>query len=130
MNENIFVLPGQSLLFSCLMQIIGKAHKFPFVVLLLQTLTASAPANAGEEYEANNSYFRLIGATCLTCHSADSQGAGAIPALEGLTEARIKALLHAYKTDREQGTIMNRISKALTDNEIEQVSAVIAQPVR
>ena len=112
------------------MQTIGKVHKFSFAVLFLQALATWNPASAGDGNVADNRYFRLIVATCYTCHSGGAQGATAIPELTGLTEAQVKELLTAYKTDQQQATIMNRISKALTDNEIEHVSAMIAQTAK
>ena len=107
-----------------------KAYKFLFVTLFLQTLVAWTPACAAEEQTPDRAYFRLVIATCYTCHSATGAGADAIPPLQGLSEAHIKELLTAYKTSREQATIMNRISKALTDAEIDRVSAMLGRGER
>ena len=112
------------------MQFIGKVYKISYIVLLLQTLAALNPVNASEEKGADDSYFRLITATCLTCHSAGSGDAAAIPRLDGLSAAEIKQLLNAYKSGRERVTIMNRISKALTDAEIDRISAMFGSEVR
>ena len=109
------------------MYIIGKVCKFSFVVFLLQSLAAWNPLSANEGQDAGNSYYRLIVATCHTCHRADSREAGSIPGLDGLTATQVKQLLTAYKTDREQVTIMNRISKALTDEEIGEISGMFNQ---
>ena len=106
------------------MQFIGKVYKFSYIVLFLQALAALNPVNASEEKGADDSYFRLISTTCLTCHDAGNGDAAAIPRLDGLRAAEIKQLLNAYKSDRERGTIMNRISKALTDTEIDGISAM------
>ena len=112
------------------MQFIGKVYKFSSVVLLLQTLAALNPVNASEEKGADDSYFRLITTTCLTCHSAGNGKAAAIPRLDGLSAAEIKRLLNAYKSGRERVTIMNRISKALTDAEIDRISAMFGSEAR
>ena len=106
------------------MHIIGTVCKFSFVVFLLPSLVAWNPVSGREGEDADNSYFRLIVANCYTCHSADSRAPVSIPQLDDLTAAEIKQLLIAYKTDREQATIMNRISKALTDGEIDGISAM------
>lgn len=111
------------------MHIIGRINKFPLVILLLQTLSAWNPAGAQEAQAPDSAYYRLVVATCYTCHSATGDGAGAIPPLEGLSGTRIKELLTAYKTGREQATIMNRISKALTDTEIDRISAMLGGEV-
>ena len=112
------------------MHIIGRINKFPFVMLFLQTLAAWNPAGAQEEQAPDSAYFRLVVATCYTCHSATGDGVDAIPPLQGLSEAHIKELLTAYKTGREQATIMNRISKALTDAEIDRISAMLGRGER
>ena len=113
------------------MRIIGRMNKFPFVILLLQALAAWNPAHAaGEEQAPESAYFDLVIATCHTCHSATGAGAGAIPPLQGLSEAQIRELMIAFKTDREQATIMNRISKALTDAEIGRISAMLGREER
>ena len=112
------------------MHIIGRINKFPFVMLFLQALAAWNPAGAQEEQAPDSAYYRLVVATCYTCHSATSDGAGAIPPLEGLSGTYIKELLTAYKTGREQATIMNRISKALTDTEIDRISAMLGGEAR
>ena len=106
----------------------GNLYKFSCItVLLLQSLIACNPARAGED--PDKAYFQLVAATCRTCHSADSREAMAIPALDGLSATEIKQLLTAYKTDQKQATIMNRISKALTGEEIDGVSVMFNQIV-
>lgn len=112
------------------MQCIGKAYKFSYIVLLLQTLAALNPVNASEEKGADDRYFRLITTTCLTCHSDGNGKAAAIPRLDGLSAAEIKQLLNAYKSGRERATIMNRISKALTGTEIDRISAMFGTETR
>ena len=100
------------------------------LTLLLQALAIWNPAGAGEEQAPDSAYLRLLVATCYTCHSgADHEGA-AIPRIEGLAQARVRELLTAFKTDTERVTIMNRISKALTDAEIDRVSAMLSREER
>ena len=112
------------------MQMTCKVYKFLFITLFLQILAAWHPARAAEEQAPEIAYFRLVIATCYTCHSATGAGADAIPPLQGLSETYIKELLTAYKTGQEQATIMNRISKALTDAEIDRISAMLGRGER
>ena len=120
-RANHFILP--------VMENPRNLYTFSYIaVLLLQFIITSNPVSAEED--PDKTYFRLITATCLTCHSADSRAAVSIPKLDGLTAAEIKQLLIAYKTDREQGTIMNRISKALTDGEIDGISGMFYQTAK
>lgn len=111
------------------MQITCKVYKFLFVTLFLQSLAVCHASTAAEQ-APEIAYFRLVIATCYTCHSATGDGADAIPPLQGLSETYIKELLTAYKTGREQATIMNRISKALTDAEIDRISAMLGRGER
>ncbi len=106
----------------------GHYKNFYIALALLQSLIACNPARAGED--PDKAYFQLVTATCLTCHSDDSRDEEAISALDDLSAARIKQLLIAYKTDQKQTTIMNRISKALTDEEIDRISAMFNQTAR
>ena len=112
------------------MHIIGSLYKISFVIFLLQFLTAWNPVRASEAQDAHNNYFRLIVANCYTCHSAGERAAVSIPKLDGLTAAQVKQLLVAYKTDQEQATIMNRISKALTDGEIDGISVMFSHTAK
>ena len=89
--------------------------------LLLCAIAAGPAALATEAVDAAR--LRLIAATCQTCHSAP-QDASAIPGFEGLAPEALRALLHAYKTDKIPATIMDRIAKGLTDEEIAGISAM------
>lgn len=89
--------------------------------LLLCALAAGHAAIATEV--ADGARLRLIVATCQTCHSAPQDGA-AIPGLEDLAPDALRALLEAYKTGKTPATIMDRIAKGLTDEEIAGISAL------
>ena len=99
-------------------------------LLLLLVPAAGNPASAEERQEPEPAYFRLLVATCYTCHSAENKDEGAIPGLHGLSETDINELLKAYKSDRERGTIMNHVSKALTDAEIDRLSTMLGRRER
>lgn len=105
------------------MDSLGNLYKFSYITLsILQSLVACSPVNA--DTRLDQSYLQLIAVTCHTCHSANNRETGAIPNLDHLTAEQVKQLLVAYKTDQEKVTIMNRIAKALTDDEIDQLSAL------
>ena len=104
------------------MDVSGNFHKFSYVALaLLQSLITCNPAQADEE--PDGSHLRLITATCYTCHSDNSDKA-AIPSLDSRPTGEIKQLLTDYKTDQKQATVMSRIARALTDDEIDRISAM------
>lgn len=90
--------------------------------LLFCASAAGGPAVLATE-AADAARLRLIVATCQTCHSAPQDGA-AIPRLESLAPNALRALLEAYKTGKTPATIMDRIAKGLTDEEIAGISAM------
>ncbi len=92
--------------------------------LLLPTLLAGSAAAAGAA--ADRDRLRLLAATCLTCHSAADPDA-AIPPLGALSAARIQRLLETYRADRNEGAVMNNISRALDDEEIAQLSRMLGR---
>jgi cytochrome c553 len=63
---------------------------------------------------------------CVGCHGPNGAGIGAEARLAGRDAAELEALLHAYRTDARQGTIMNRIARGYTDAELAAVSAFFA----
>jgi cytochrome subunit of sulfide dehydrogenase len=63
---------------------------------------------------------------CLGCHGPRGQGIGAGARLAGRDAAELESILQAYRADRRQGTIMNRIARGYTDAEIAAVSAFFA----
>ena len=93
--------------------------------VLLCLLLTWVPAGAGENLI--DPYHQLIIATCYTCHSSEHDGPDTIPGLHGQSATGIRDKLLAYKNDREQGTMMNRVSKALTDAEIDRISAILGR---
>ncbi len=65
---------------------------------------------------------QAIGFTCAGCHGTDGDSQGSAPSLQGKDAERLKEMLMDYKTDKEQGTVMNRIAKGYSDEEIAAVS--------
>ena len=86
------------------------------LVIVLSTLALSAPAAADETAPAN------LANACAGCHSPDGRGPGPIPAINKLTAADISTMLRAFKSDEVVATIMNRIAKGYTDDEIDAIA--------
>lgn len=108
----------------------GKTGGRPAVKLglapaLLLCALAAGPAVLATE-AADAARLRLIVATCQICHSAPQDGAAipGIPGLESLAPDALRALLEAYKTGKTPATIMDRIAKGLTDEEIAGISVL------
>lgn len=96
--------------------------KFGLAPALLLCAMAAGPAVLATE-AVDAARLRLIVATCQTCHGGP-QDAASIPGLEGLAPEALRALLEAYKTGKTPATIMDRIAKGLTDEEIAGISVL------
>ncbi|MGR8931084.1 MAG: c-type cytochrome [Gammaproteobacteria bacterium] len=71
---------------------------------------------------------RAIALNCMTCHRQSSENApGQIPSLAGLSEHQIKQVLLDFKYDRKQATLMPRIAKGYSDQELSEVAAHLAR---
>lgn len=63
---------------------------------------------------------------CYVCHGPDGKSAGPIVSLAGLPKDHIVRQMTEFKTDRRPGTIMNRIAKGYTDEQIAAIAEFIA----
>ena len=62
---------------------------------------------------------RMLSETCAGCHGTDGASGGpAIPTIAGMNGEYFVELMQGYRGDEVYGTIMNRIAKAYTDEEI------------
>lgn len=68
-----------------------------------------------------------LATACFTCHGTDGKSPGAIPSLHGKTAAYIEQKLQAFKTDRQQVTLMNRIAKGYSDREIASIAKFLGR---
>lgn len=78
----------------------------------------SAPLQADE---ASDTRAFMLAASCFGCHGTDGKSTGSIPALHGKSRNFIVTALQEYKTDASQGTVMNRLAKGYSDEEIELI---------
>ena len=85
---------------------------------------ASFADNHGGAMEMSNG--SIIGSTCMGCHGFEGKGSGNIPRLAGLPKAVTAGKMLAYKSDGQKGTVMNRIAKGYSDEEIQAVSEFFA----
>ena len=64
---------------------------------------------------------------CLNCHQAQAADSK-IPVLDHLSSARIYALLLDFKYDRSPATLMPRIAKGYSDDELAAVAGYLGRP--
>lgn len=60
----------------------------------------------------------MLANPCAGCHGPNSASSEPIPTLKGLPGSYIISAMQAFKTDKRKGTVMNRIAKGYTDEEI------------
>lgn len=65
-----------------------------------------------------------IALNCRNCHSADSSG---IPSLQALSVQQIGRMLLDYKYDKISATLMPRIAKGYSDDELRSVAAYLGR---
>jgi len=63
---------------------------------------------------------------CAACHGPDGQSQGAIPALDRLSPEDFRAAMQAFRTEERQGTVMNQITRGLSEADIEAVTTYFA----
>ncbi len=71
---------------------------------------------------------RMLAETCAGCHGPDGASAGpAIPTIGGMYGDYFVELMNGYKSGDVYGTIMGRIAKGYSEEEIELMAAFFAE---
>jgi cytochrome c553 len=61
--------------------------------------------------------------SCSGCHSANAGIDTPVPRLAGLAPAAIVAAMQAFRSGARPATVMDRIAKGFSDDEIESIAA-------
>lgn len=69
----------------------------------------------------------VLANTCAGCHGTDGKSPGPIPGLQGLPQAYLVDTMKAFRDGKRPATVMGRIAKGYTDEEIELMSAYLAK---
>ncbi|MBI3249279.1 MAG: c-type cytochrome [Deltaproteobacteria bacterium] len=64
---------------------------------------------------------------CAACHGPDGHSQGAIPSIHTLPKEQLVDSLRAFRSGARQGTVMNRIAKGLSDDDITALAAHAAR---
>ena len=91
-----------------------KPNLFALTLVAAAMLTSQA-ATAGASGET-------IAYTCNGCHGTDGISKGAAPKLKGMPADYHAKSLKDFKSGEKPATIMNRIAKGYSDEEIEAVA--------
>jgi cytochrome subunit of sulfide dehydrogenase len=102
--------------------------------MMRNTITKSALLATGLMLSVQSSAeptAEALGYTCAGCHGTNGASTGnAIPSLAGLSEGYLIGAMNAYREDERSSTIMGRIAKGYTEEQIESMATFFsAQPV-
>lgn len=64
--------------------------------------------------------------TCYVCHGPDGRSADAVPALMRGQKALVVRHMLDFKADRRPATIMNRVAKSYSDEQIAAIADYLA----
>ena len=67
-------------------------------------------------------------AACTGCHPASARVISPVPRLAGLDRAAIVRAMQDFRSGARAGTVMDRIAKGFTDEEIQAIAAWYAAP--
>jgi len=95
--------------------------------LLLAIMFGAAVAAGAHPAEAQSADVSILALTCSGCHGRDVKGSGAVPALRGLPSGHLTTQLKAFKTGERPATVMNRLARGYTDEEIAGLATYFSQ---
>lgn len=62
-------------------------------------------------------------ASCTGCHPASSRVSSPVPRLSGLDRAAIVRAMQEFRSGQRAATVMDRLAKGFTDDEIQAIAA-------
>ncbi|RIJ18315.1 hypothetical protein D1227_00480 [Henriciella mobilis] len=92
-------------------------------------LSACAPDGAGPVEEKDAAALAVPGRTAqlaLACSGCHGPSGGAIVSLEGYSKAELSTALTLYKSDEDGTTVMNRLMRGYSAEDIEAISTYLA----
>jgi len=69
---------------------------------------------------------QMLAYTCAGCHGNNGVSKGAIPSIDGLSAEQMVQAMQNYKSGERPGTIMNRIAKGYSEEEIKAMAEYFA----
>lgn len=64
----------------------------------------------------------ILANPCAGCHGMDGVSPGTIPSINHLSADAIVAAMKAFRSGERPGTVMDRIAKGYTDEEIQRIA--------
>lgn len=91
-------------------------------LLLSAALALTPPSAAADELAVT----RALVFNCFTCHGTNGRSPGAIHSINGKSAKFLRSKLAEFKTEQNSATIMNRIARGYSDEEIARIAAYLA----
>lgn len=88
------------------------------IVLIALSVGFAAPAAAAPTAET-------IARNCVVCHGPKEAGQLEIPTLANYPAKKMVEMLSGFKADQKPATIMNRIAKGLSDEQITELAQLL-----
>ncbi len=88
---------------------------------VLLALTASAPPA-----QADMASGQVLANTCFSCHGTGGKSLGEMPTIAGKSEDFIRDKLMDFKSGKLEATVMDRIAKGFSDEEIAALAEFFA----
>lgn len=89
-----------------------------------------ALASAGAAHGQEDAYVRGMSATCANCHGTNGRSVGSVPGLAAVDKAHIAQQMKDFKSGKRPATVMQKIAKGFTDEQIDQIAAYFAAQKR
>ncbi|MGQ0657105.1 MAG: c-type cytochrome [Chromatiales bacterium] len=93
--------------------------------MLVGTLIAGAVIGSGSDTLSPRS-TEALAFNCFTCHGPEGQGTGSIPPLHGKSADQLLRRLLEFRQGRGNPTIMDRIARGYSDEELARIADYIA----
>lgn len=91
------------------------------VALALAVGAVAAPSAAGPPST------RALVFNCFTCHGTDGRSPGAMHSINGKSDRFLREKLTAFRAGRGDPTIMDRIARGYSDEEIARIAGYLAE---
>ena len=92
----------------------------------LAPLLASAVVSA-EVAGADETWTDLLADMCAACHGQAGESPGSVPGISELDAETMQAFLIGFRDGDIEATVMDRIAKALSDSDIENLSRTLTE---
>lgn len=95
-------------------------RRMPLFSLVLAATLAVSPVLSAQPPHS------VLANACAGCHGTNGVGAPHMPMLAGLNEEYLRKVMKQYKTGERPSTIMGRLMRAYTDEEIDAMATFFA----